>query len=313
MTIFSFQCIIELDGICKGGNDMSKLMRIDKKIEESAKNWFVRKQKKQNQALAKTWFEENKEQVIEEYLEKHPKTKEEYQNKKKTLVRVKLLIGGAGLIATTLGAGSYVAKHYQKEDNTRIQQEVEQETQIEVEENTYEEFFEEAKKIENTKKREEFITNQTKQNIVEAYNQEHEENPITAERLETLILNEFVLQKKDRIGNYTYERVPQNVQYEQTEAQKLVKIGVLYDFRVDGKTVAVFNRNGEVIQDKNIEKQDMSFQKMVSMVKQSEKLKEIYRYPSNEQEKREAEQTYQEISNNLTEKSEPENKEKIID
>ena len=49
------------------------------------------------------------------------------------------------------------------------------------------------------------------------------------------------------------------------------------------------------------------------MVKQSEKLKEIYRYPSNEQEKREAEQTYQEISNNLTEKSEPQNKEKIID
>ncbi len=289
---------------------MSKRMNIDKKIEESAKNWFVRNQKKENQALAKTWFKDNKEEVIEEYLEKHPKTKEEYQNKKKMLLRIKLLLGSAGLVATTL-TGAYVAKNHQKEDNTRIEQEVE--NRIETEENTYEEFFKEARNIENIKKREEFITNQTKQNIVEAYNQEHEENPITAERLETLILNEFVLQKKDRIGNYTYERVPQNVQYEQTETQKLVKIGVLYDFRVDGKTVAVFNRNGEVIQDKNIEKQDMSFQKMVSMVKQSEKLKEIYRYPSNEQEKREAEQTYQEISNNLTEKSEPENKEKIID
>jgi len=289
---------------------MSKRMNIDKKIEESAKNWFVRNQKKENQALAKTWFKDNKEEVIEEYLEKHPKTKEEYQNKKKMLLRIKLLLCSAGLVATTL-TGAYVAKNHQKEDNTRIEQEVE--NRIETEENTYEEFFKEARNIENIKKREEFITNQTKQNIVEAYNQEHEENPITAERLETLILNEFVLQKKDRIGNYTYERVPQNVQYEQTETQKLVKIGVLYDFRVDGKTVAVFNRNGEVIQDKNIEKQDMSFQKMVSMVKQSEKLKEIYRYPSNEQEKREAEQTYQEISNNLTEKSEPENKEKIID
>ena len=289
---------------------MSKRMNIDKKIEESAKNWFVRNQKKENQALAKTWFKDNKEEVIEEYLEKHPKTKEEYQNKKKMLLRIKLLLGSAGLVATTL-TGAYVAKNHQKEDNTRIEQEVE--NRIETEENTYEEFFKEARNIENIKKREEFITNQTKQDIVEAYNQEHEENPITAERLETLILNEFVLQKKDRIGNYTYERVPQNVQYEQTETQKLVKIGVLYDFRVDGKTVAVFNRNGEVIQDKNIEKQDMSFQKMVSMVKQSEKLKEIYRYPSNEQEKREAEQTYQEISNNLTEKSEPENKEKIID
>lgn len=289
---------------------MGKRMSLDKQVEERAKKWFVKEQAEENKALAKVWFEENKKEVIEEYLEKHPKTKEEYQSKKKTLLKVKLLLGSAGLAVTTL-AGAYVAKNYQKEDNTRIEQEVTQEEEIKTEENTYQEFFEEARNMENTKKREEFITNQTKQNIVEAYNQEHKENPITVDRLETLILNEFVLQKKDRVGNYTYERVPQNIQYEQTETQKLVKIGALYDFRVDGKTVAVFNRNGEMIQDQNVEKQDMSFQKMVGMVKQSEKLKAIYRYPSNEEEKRNAEQTYQEVSNNLTEKNKQENREEI--
>lgn len=289
---------------------MSKWMSLDKRIEESAKNWFVRNQKKENQALAKTWFEENKKEVIDEYLEKHPKTKEEYQSKKKTLLRVKLLLGSAGLVATTL-AGAYVAKNHQVEENTRTEQEVMYENIVGTEENTYEEFFEEVRNIENTNKREEFITNQTKQNIVEAYNQEHEDNPITVDRLETLILNEFVLQKKDRVGNYTYERVPQNIQHEQTETQKLVKIGALYDFRIDGKTVAVFNKNGEMLQDKNVEKQDMSFQKMVGMVRQSEKLKEIYRYPSNEEEKRNVEQTYEEIANNLTQETKQENKEKI--
>lgn len=289
---------------------MGKRMSLDKQVEERAKKWFVKEQAEENKALAKVWFEENKKEVIEEYLEKHPKTKEEYQSKKKTLLKVKLLLGSAGLAVTTL-AGAYVAKNYQKEDNTRIEQEVTQEEEIKTEENTYQEFFEEARNMENTKKREEFITNQTKQNIVEAYNQEHKENPITVDRLETLILNEFVLQKKDRVGNYTYERVPQNIQYEQTETQKLVKIGALYDFRVDGKTVAVFNGNGEMIQDQNVEKQDMSFQKMVGMVKQSEKLKAIYHYPSNEEEKRNAEQTYQEVSNNLTEKNKQENREEI--
>ena len=49
---------------------MSKRMNIDKKIEESAKNWFVRNQKKENQALAKTWFKDNKEEVIETDIEK---------------------------------------------------------------------------------------------------------------------------------------------------------------------------------------------------------------------------------------------------
>lgn len=290
---------------------MSKLMSVDKKIEESAKNWFIRSQKKEHQALAKTWFEDNKKEVIEEYLEKHPKTKSEYQSKKRGLRRVKILLGSGLLVATTL-TGAHFLSTSPKEENRKIEQETMIEDEVEkLEENSYEEFFEEARSIENTRKREEFITNQTKQNIVEAYNQEHKDNPITVDRLETLILNEFVLQKKDRVGNYTYERVPQNVQYKQTETQKLVKIGALYDFRIDGKTVAVFNRNGEMLQDQNVEKQDMSFQKMVGMVRQSEKLKEIYRYPSSEKEKRNAEQTYQEVSNNLTEKNKQENREEI--
>lgn len=292
---------------------MSKFMTLDKQVEEKAKKWFVRQQPEENQGLAKKWFEENKKEVIKEYLEKHPKIQKEYHDKKANLLKVKLGLGIAVTAATLAIGGVYHANSDSKENKANIEQESEIDNPIAEEstESTYKEFFEEARNIKNTNKREEFITDKTKQIIVEIYNKENPDETITADRLETLVLEENVLQKKDRVGNITYERVPQNQQYKQTETQKLVKNGSIYDFRIDGKTVAVFDTNGDILPDKNVEKQDMNFQKMIPMLKQSAKLKDIYRYPSNEQEKRAVEQSYQEMADTMLEKAEQASKEKV--
>lgn len=274
---------------------MSKFMTLNKQVEERAEKWFFGEQKEENRGIAKKWFEENKKEVMQEYLEKHPKIKKQYQSKKKQLTKIALL-ATTGTIAIATLSGVYTAKNKQKENEVEIEQEMQFEENegkntVEETENPYESFLEEARNIENTRKREEMITDQTKQIIVEAYNQENPESPITKEQLQTLILNEFVLQKADRVGNYTYERVPQNVQYEQNETQKLVK-KLLYDFRIDGKTVAVFDKNGNVIPDKNVEEQDMSFQKMISIMNQSTNLKEAYRYKNSDSEIKNVEQSY---------------------
>lgn len=288
---------------------MSKCMSLTKQVEEKAKKWFLGQQKEENKAIAKKWFEENKKEVMQEYLEKHPKIKTEYERKRKQLKKVALLLT-TGTIAVATLSGVYFAKHDQKENKIETKQEMElEEEEVEQTENPYEAFLEEARNMENTREREKLITNQTKKIIVDAYNQENPENPITEQQLETLILDEFVLQKADRVGNYTYERVPQNVQYEQNETQKLVK-KVLYDFRINGKTVAVFDKNGDVIPDKEVEEQDMGFQKMVGIMSQSTKLKEIYKYRNGDSEKEKAEQSYMKVADNLLEKTTQTNEEK---
>ena len=290
---------------------MSKLMSLDKQVEQKAKKWFIDSQLPENRILAKRFFEENKKEIKDEYLEKHPKVEKEYKEKKKLLLKVKIALATTGLVATTIGAGAcYHISNTNKEpqkDPIQIEQEeklkegIKQLEEQELEQDPYENFFDEVREMKSTEKRDEFITNQTKQVIVEAYNKEHPENPITTDRLETLILNENVLQKTDRLGNYTYERVKQNIQYEQTDTQKLVKIGNIYDFRIDGKTVAVFDGNGSVLQDKNVETQDISFKPMIQLLDVSQDLQDIYKYPSNDYQKSKVEEKYKQISEKILE------------
>lgn len=280
---------------------MSKIMSLDKQIEERAKKWFLNSQLPENRRMAKSFFTDNKTQIVKQYLKEHPKVNEEYNEKKKILVKAKIALATAGLVATTL-AGTYILNQKEQPQENIVKQETElndnfmQKEQEQLEENKYEKFFEEAREIKNTNKREEYITNQTKQIIVEAYNKEHPDNLIAVDRLETLILEETVLKKTDRLGNTTYERISQN-----SVGEDLVKIGSIYDFRIDGKTVAVFDSNGDILTDKNVEKQDMSFKEALSLVKQSEELKDIYRYPSNDYEKGKVEQKYTQIANDYLE------------
>ena len=225
-------------------------MSLDKQVEERAEKWLIRKNQQIHKEQIKSYFEENKEEIIKQYLIANPKIAKEYQEKRKVLRRVGMAIATTGVVAVTL-AGTYIIGKDSKIDDlsdkvVRMEEEYIQENEEEMQENNYEEFFEEARNIKSTDERNDYITENTKKIIIEYYNKQNPENPITEDMLETLILNENVLQKTDRLGNVTYERVPQNEIYEQTENQKLVKIGNIYDFRINGESVAVFDSNGNV-------------------------------------------------------------------
>jgi len=273
---------------------MSKLKTLDKKIEEKAKIWYKRNLLPEYRNRANALFSQDKENIVKQYLKEHPEEKRAYDREKNKLrMKIAVLVG---LSSITLMGGYRLNLAEESQENV-----IEQETEIEhnfikqddeqKEENRYENFFEEVRKIKNTDKREDYITDYTKQIIVEKYNKEHPEATITVERLETLILNESVRKNTDRLGNHTYERVPKN-----SEGKDLVKIGSIYDFRIDGKTVAVFDSNEDILTDKNVEKQDTSFKQAIKLVKQSQELKNIYKYRNNDYEKGKVEQKYQQIA-----------------
>ena len=278
---------------------MSKIKSLDKQVEDLAKKWYKKSLKPEYVGCFMLEFEEDEDlrkDVIEQYLESHPNIKKQYEEKKKIWFRAKMIVATTGVVAATIIGGTTYTDAKQQTNKNAIEQETEFEDdfvlaeQEKQEENEHKKFFEDIREISNKKDIESYITNYTKQIIVDKYNKEHPDNPITVDRLETLILEETVLKKTDRLGNHTYERVSQN-----SEGKDLVKIGNIYDFRIDGKTVAVFDTNGDILPDKNVEKQDMSFKEAVELVKESEKLKDIYKYPSNDNEKDEAEQKYAKI------------------
>lgn len=291
---------------------MKKLMSLDKQVEARAEKWLIRNNQQMDKEQIKSYFEDNKKEIIKQYLIANPKIAKEYQEKRKVLRRVGMAIATTGVVAVTL-AGTYIVGKDSKTDDlsdkvVRMEEEYIQENEEEIQENNYEEFFEEARNIKSTEKRDEYITENTKKIIVEYYNKQNPENPITEDMLETLILNENVLQKTDRLGNVTYERVAQNIMYEQTENQKLVKIGNIYDFRINGKSVAVFDSNENILPDKNVEKTDMIFKDTLDTVKEMENLKEIYINEKNTDyyiEKQE--EKYKNTANQLLEKAKNEN------
>ena len=278
---------------------MSKLrnLSLNKQIEDLARKWYIRSFKQEDRKSAMLEFKEDEDlrkDVIEQYLEKHPNVKKQYKEKKKIMLGIKLVLATTGLVVVTLG-GKYTLNLIKQPKESNIEQETELDDDFIIEEqeeeNKYKQFFNEVREINNTDKREDYITNHTKQIIVEKYNKANPDNQITADRLETLILDETVKKNTDRLGNYTYERISQN-----SVGEDLVKIGNIYDFRIDGKTVAVFDNNGDMLFDKNVEKQDMSFKEAITLVNQSERLKDIYKYPSNDYEKGKVEQKYQQIA-----------------
>ena len=298
---------------------MIEIKSLDKQLESKAEKWFINKQEENNKRLAKKYFNENKKEVIKEYLDRHPKIKKQYESKKKAQLKLLLLAGG--IAVTTLGGAYALNKaNNSKQNETEIENQVDLSNTTlkeEIEETNeegrnYEQFFDQARQTENTTKREELITNYTKEIIVENYNKEHPENQITSENLETYILNEIVLKKTDKLGNYTYERIPQKEKITPKENEELVRIGTMYDIRINGKTVAVFDGNKNVIPDKNVEKQDMSFMGAIELIQKSEKLKEIYKYENGRYVEMSVEEEYEESANKLLEEKQNEYKEKEI-
>ena len=86
---------------------MAKLMSLDKQVEERAEKWLIRKNQQIHKEQIKSYFEENKEEIIKQYLIANPKIAKEYQEKRKVLRRVGMAIATTGVVAVTL-AGTYI-------------------------------------------------------------------------------------------------------------------------------------------------------------------------------------------------------------
>lgn len=297
---------------------MSKLVGLNKQLENLAMKWYIKNNyaeqlrnvsKEDRAKLIKDIKENiNKKDVVKQYLQANPKMKQQYESKKRKINKIKTM-AGLGILVVGATAGAFTYNHSNQNNIENQKQEVEydyEETQKELEElskdREYSEFFEEVKEINNTEKRDEKIVQFTKQKMVEAYNKENAENPIKEEQLQYLHLDENVLINKDKFGNVvSYERVSQRERIDLNENQELNKIpGGINVYTIDGKTVAVYNNDGQEVKDNSIENKEEFFKKTLNLVGQMRKFQDIYKYRSSETDIKRAEDNYKAEVKKLT-------------
>lgn len=296
---------------------MSKLKSIDKQLEDMSMKWYIKEyygeqlranntREYRNHVIRQINKTVNKNDIIKEYLAEHPKVKKQYIQKKQTIKKVrtvrKLLFGlGALTLVGVVGTKAY-SNHKQSNETENQAIEYTLYEEPEVEENEYEKFFEKARNIENTNKRDEEIVKFTKEKIVEAYNMNNPNNPITADRLQYLELNEYVVAHIDARGyDVSYDRISQRVQYEQKENEVLKQM-TIYEFKIDGKTVAVYNRQGDEVKDSKIENKETFFKDTVDLLDKTDKLQGAYKYRNSEYSISSLEDNYENAAEKLIEK-----------
>ncbi len=306
---------------------MSKLMNIDKQLEKIAKKWY--KKEYYGNQIAKTTdkemrrefqkgieeeFKKNKKVIIKEYLEKHPKIKKDYEIKKARIKKLKVMAGMGMLSVAVLGGTYTISNAYKQEPVTIETQDHSYDKNIEenLEKDSYDELFEKIDSKIKENDRDEAITEFTKEKMVEAYNKEHKENPITAEQLEYYHLNETVIANKDNFNNdISYERTSQTQNEKLQSNQELKKIqNGLYEFKIDGKTVAVYDATGVEIKDNSIENKE-DFKDCLEIIKQSEKLQNVYKYMHNENDVKKEQKVYKETAEKLIVQKEQEQKQEL--
>lgn len=292
---------------------MSKLKSIDKQLEEMSMKWYIKEyygdqiranntREFRSKVIKHINNSVSKSDIIKEYLEEHPKVKKQYINKKRRMTRIKFLIG-AGVLTAAVGVGAYtVSKHKQAPEPEKQAIEYTLYEEPEIEENEYEKFFEEVRGIKNTENRDEEIVKFTKQKIVEAYNMQNPNNPITVDSLQYLELNEYVIAHIDARGyDVSYDRISQTLQHERKENEVLKQM-TIYDFRIDGKTVAVYNKQGDEVKDTSIENKEPFFKETVDLLDKTPKLQGAYKYRNSEYDISRLEDNYQNSSEKLIEK-----------
>ena len=298
---------------------MSKLISLDKQIEEMATKWYIKEYfgpeleslSKEERAKEIKKIKEflNKETVVKKYLEAKPKVKKQYQMKKQRIRKIRTL-AGLGILTLAVGTGVTYKMSQKEKTNPAFQITIEQDENIDEdigkqEEKQYEELFDELNNTTNTEKRNEQIVDFTKQKIVEAYNKQAEEK-LTKEQLEYYHLNEYVVANKDTLGNdVSYQRTSQNIAENTNSNQELKRLnGGIYEFKVDGKTVAVYDSNGQEIIDNNVEEKDAFFQSTLGLVKEASKLQDVYKYKNTENDIKNEQNKYKLIAQTLVEQKE---------
>lgn len=292
---------------------MSKLKSIDKQLEEMSMKWYINEyygdqiranntREFRSKVIKHINNSVSKNDIIKEYLDEHPKVKKQYINKKRRMNRIKFLIG-AGVLTAAVGVGVYtVSKHKQASEPEKQAIEYTLYEEPEIEENEYENFFEEVRNIENTNKRDDEIVKNTKQKIVEAYNMKNPNNQITVDSLQYLELNEYVVAHIDARGfDVSYDRISQREQYDKKENEVLKQM-TIYDFRIDGKTVAVYNKQADEVKDSSIKDYEPFFKDTVDLLDKTTKLQGAYKYRNSENDISRLEDNYENAAEKLIEK-----------
>lgn len=292
---------------------MSKLKSIDKQLEEMSMKWYINEyygeqlrvnntREYRNYVIRQINKSVNKNDIIKEYLAKHPKVKRQYINKKRRMTRIEFLIGAGALTAAVVVGAYTVSKNKQATQTEKQAIEYTLYEEPEVEENEYDKFFEETRNIENTNRRDEKIIKFTKEKIVEAYNMKNPNHRITVESLEYLHLNENVVAHIDARGyDVSYDRISQKEQYHKKKNEVLKNMSI-YEFKIDGKTVAVYNGQGDEIIDNSIENKEVFFKNTIELLRATEKLKGAYIYNNSEYDTSKIEDNYENTAEKLIEK-----------
>lgn len=282
---------------------------LDKQIEKRAIKYFKNKSKisKDNKEFNKYVNEVIKDKnilkmIVKEYLEENPKVKKEYEDKKRNQKKLKI-VGAAGVLtaATILGAQSLKPDEepiIEEPNNEKVEQSQENEESI----SQYDEFFEMIENEENAEIRNDMILQQTKEIIVEAYNMQNPNNQITADRLEMQVLNGFVIQRTDRLGNITYERKDEGVSDELPENETIKRMEFCV-FSIDGNNVATYFTNGDRLEDKTIENEETFFASTINLVNGYQNLIKNFSYPTDEYHTSIVENNFEQQANMLLEQN----------
>lgn len=296
---------------------MSKLKSIDKQLEEMSMKWYIKEyygdqiranntREFRSKVIKHINNSVSKNDIIKEYLDEHPKVKKQYIQKKQSIKRVKTVrnvLFGLGAL-TLVGVAGAKAYSNNKQSNETENQAIEYTLyeEPEIEENEYDKFFEEVRNIENTNRRDEEIVKFTKEKIVEAYNMKKPNNAITTDSLQYLELNEYVVAHIDARGyDVSYDRISQREQYDKKENEVLKQM-TIYDFKIDGKTVAVYNKQGDEVKDTSIEDYEPFFKDTVDLLDKTPKLQGAYKYRNSEYDISRLEDNYENAAEKLIEK-----------
>ena len=279
---------------------MISIFDYEKKYIDMAKRWYIRENyNDQMENMSRAEREEFRKKisdglldkdVLYQYFAKKPDMQEKYNKEQEKYNKLKKAIAVGGLVlasGTAIYAGVKIIDGIR--DKNPIETEAkEDETTVNLSQDEiltdFDKFFEECKELDNTENRDKKIVDFTKSKIVEAYNKENPDNQLTVDRLEYLHLNENVLVNKDKFGNeVSYERRSQKEIITPADNQEYNEIsGGIYEFKIDGKTVAVYNSEGQEVIDTNIDSKNEFFAKTLSVIKEASVLQDLYKYNNDE-------------------------------
>lgn len=276
---------------------------LDKQLEELAVKYYINQNIDKNSPMPmqemtinklKNKVKENKTEIINEYLKTHPKVKKQYEEKKKLIGRIKI---GLAVGAITLATG--IATNYKLSNTIETKPQVQTEEQSidnTIEENLEEKIFDKVSQLQSDNE----ILQYTKEIIVDQYNKNNLQDAINVEDLTLETSNLYLYEKVDKLGNVIgYERSLRDKQ----EGENVIN-STQYIYNVKGERVATYiiDEDGKAVdvKDEKIENKK-DFSKYVQIVKKSEDLTKMYKYPSNEKDKDKAKEEYAQCASNLIE------------